>query len=85
VARAHKQHHQKPVRDLPPRQIQVMLAIASDYTTKEIADLLDLSTKTVEYHRQSLSKSINRSSPIAITRYAIARGYVSLTDELNPR
>lgn len=59
------------------RQLQVMLAIANDYSTKEIANLLGISHKTADSHRQGLYRKLKCNSAVGVTRYAISRGYVS--------
>jgi DNA-binding NarL/FixJ family response regulator len=59
------------------RQLQVMLAIANDYSTKEIANMLGISHKTCDSHRQGLYRKLKCNSAVGVTRYAISRGYVS--------
>jgi DNA-binding NarL/FixJ family response regulator len=66
---------------LSQREIQVMLAMAHDYNNKEIAYMLGLSRKTIEHHRMHLYRKLKRNSAVSITRFAIARGYVSLAEE----
>ncbi len=46
---------------LTPREIQVVTMIREDKSTKEIADSLNISTKAVEFHRNSIRKKFQLS------------------------
>jgi DNA-binding NarL/FixJ family response regulator len=61
-----------PYQDvLTPRQIEVLTCIASGLSTKEIANLLSLSVKTVETHRAALMQRLRIFNVAGLTRYAI--------------
>ena len=53
-----------PIRDHPltHRELQVALYIKEGYTSKEIADLLCVSKKTVDYHRKNLRHKFHLKS-----------------------
>lgn len=74
----------RPVKlsGLTDRQLQLALAIAHDYSSKEIGFMLGISCKTVESHRDLLYKKIKRNSYVGVARWVIARGWVCLNDEL---
>lgn len=70
-----------PPPRLTSRQIEVLQLIAEGYTSKQIAGLLSLTTKTVEKHRQALIDKVdchNIASLTRLTRYAITNGVVEL-------
>jgi len=56
----------------------VLQLLAEGKTTKEIAYTLDLSTKTVEAHRQKIMEKSNLHSVAELTKYAIREGLTSL-------
>jgi DNA-binding CsgD family transcriptional regulator len=63
--------------DLPPRLREVLQLLAEGLTSKEIADRLALSTRTVEMHVGRLLKRLNcRTRPEAV-RVASERGWIS--------
>jgi DNA-binding NarL/FixJ family response regulator len=63
---------------LTAREREVLQLLAEGKSTKQIAALLHLSTKTVETHRQQIMKKLNIRSVAELTRFAIREGLVSL-------
>ncbi|MFZ0394806.1 MAG: response regulator transcription factor [Terracidiphilus sp.] len=62
--------------DLTPRQREVLQLVAEGKSTKEISAALNISTKTVEFHRNSLMDELGVRTTAELTRYAVARGIV---------
>jgi len=61
---------------LTPRELEVLKLIAEAYTSKQIADLLVISIKTVERHRQNILDKLGMRDRVELTRYAIRRGLI---------
>ncbi len=61
---------------LTPRELQVLKLIAEAHTSKEIANELVISIKTVERHRQNILDKLGMSDRVELTRYAIRRGLI---------
>jgi DNA-binding NarL/FixJ family response regulator len=61
---------------LTPRELQVLKLIAEANTSKEIAQELVISVKTVERHRQNILEKLGMSDRVELTRYAIRRGLI---------
>lgn len=59
---------------LTPRQREVLQLIAEGKSTKNIALALNISTKTVEFHRACIVEIVGRSSVADLTRYALQHG-----------
>ena len=66
-----------PEPTLTPRQREVLQLIAEGHGTKEIADRLCLSAKTVETHRAQLMERLGIRDVAGLVRYAIRAGIVS--------
>lgn len=64
---------------LSDREREVMRLIAEGYRTREMAQQLSLSHKTIEKHRSNLMRKLGLRSATAVAAYAITRGYVVLT------
>ena len=63
---------------LSPRQREVLQLVAEGRTAKEIAALLRISVKTVEFHKSRIMKELGVRSVAELTRYALRRGMVGL-------
>ncbi len=61
---------------LTARELEIIKLIAEAHTTKEIADLLVISPKTVERHRANILAKLGMRDRVELTRYAIRRGLV---------
>jgi DNA-binding NarL/FixJ family response regulator len=61
---------------LTPRELQVVKLIAEAHTSKEIAELLVISVKTVERHRENILDKLGMRDRVELTRYAIRQGLV---------
>ena len=61
---------------LTSRETEVLQLVAEGKANKETADVLHISVKTVEKHRQSMMAKLNIHDTAGITRYAIASGII---------
>ncbi len=66
----------KAIPALSTREMEVLQLIAEGKANKETADVLHISVKTVEKHRQSLMNKLNIHDTAGLTRYAIASGII---------
>ena len=74
-----EQSGKKPgaVQDLTPRQREVLQLIAEGHSTKDIAQRLNLSVKTIETHRTELMHRLGIHDVAGLVRYAIRTGIVT--------
>lgn len=63
---------------LSPRQREVLRLIAEGRTTKQIAQLLEISVKTVETHRAQLMERLDIRDVASLVRYAITVGLIEI-------
>jgi DNA-binding CsgD family transcriptional regulator len=61
---------------LSHREMEVLQLIAEGKANKETADVLKISIKTVEKHRQSVMEKLDIHDTAGLTRYAIATGVI---------
>ena len=64
--------------NLSPRQREVLRLIAEGRTTKQIAQTLEISVKTVETHRSQLMDRLGIHDVAGLVRYAIIVGLVDV-------
>lgn len=68
----------KPLDDpLTIREKEVLKLIAEEKSSKEIANLLFISVRTVGHHRASIMKKLNINKIAGLVKYAIQKGYTS--------
>jgi DNA-binding NarL/FixJ family response regulator len=64
-------------RSLTPRQRQVLQLVAEGKSAKEIAGILKISHKTVEFHKGVIMDELGLRTIAELTRYAVANGIVT--------
>lgn len=62
--------------ELTPREEEIVKLVAEAHTTREIAELLHLSEKTVENHRANAMRKLGMRDRVELVRYAIRRGLI---------
>lgn len=67
-----------PVSLLSAREREVLQLIAEGTKTKDIADRIHVSVKTVETHRQQIMRKLNVTSVAELTKIALREGLTSL-------
>ncbi len=66
----------KDAATLSPREMEVLQLIAEGKANKQTADVLGISIKTVEKHRQKVMEKLNIHDTAGLTRYAIEAGVI---------
>lgn len=59
-----------------PRQREVLQLIAEGHTTREIAEILNISVKTAKTHRSELMRRLDLHDVASVVRYAVQIGLV---------
>jgi DNA-binding NarL/FixJ family response regulator len=75
----------RPTRDagetggvaLTGRESQILGLIAAGHTSREIAEMLVISPRTVERHRENLRHKLGLRNRVDLTRYAIRAGLIA--------
>ncbi len=63
--------------DLTSRQREVLQLVAEGHARKEIAQILGVSVKTVEFHKRKIAENLGLHTDAALTAYAIRHGIAS--------
>lgn len=60
--------------ELTMRQREVLQLVAEGHSAKSIADVLNISPKTVEFHKASMMRQLGLHSTAELIRYALSHG-----------
>ena len=77
VARMCRDGGELPVERITTREREVLKLIAEGKSSKEIADLLFISTHTIRHHRANIKRKLNIKKLADLIKYAIREGYTS--------
>jgi two-component system response regulator NreC len=69
---------QDPYQQLTDREREVLKLVAEGHTTREIAEMLVVSPKTVEWYKSSLMDKLNLHSRTDLIKYAIRKRVITL-------
>ena len=76
VFRTAKEKDSNPLAALTPRQREILQLLAEGKSAKEIAAALDLSARTVEFHKYAMMESLRIDNNAELIRFAIKHGLV---------
>ena len=66
-----------PAKALTNREREVLQLLAEGKTMKEVAAVLGVSTKTVEFHKYNITSKLGLRTTAELTRYAIKHGLIA--------
>ncbi len=66
---------------LTGREQTILLQLAQGQSNKEVAQILDISVRTVETHRKNIKRKLGISSTAGLTRYAMEHGVLQGTGQ----
>ena len=81
LERVERGKEQESYDGLTPREQEVLILIAQDKGNQEIANLLHISVKTVERHRENIMNKLELHTRTQLVKYALRKGLISLGDE----
>jgi DNA-binding NarL/FixJ family response regulator len=67
-----------PVASLTPRQREILQLFAEGRSAKEIGSALDISTRTVEFHKYQMMETLGLHNSTELTHFAIKHGIVTI-------
>ena len=69
-------NQKKPMESLTPREKEILRLIVEGYTNRQIGQELNISVRTVEGHRASISEKLGLHSRVEFVRYAREHGLI---------
>jgi DNA-binding NarL/FixJ family response regulator len=65
-------------KKISPRQREILQLLAEGKSGKEIASILDISTRTVEFHKYRMMEQLNIKTSAELVQYAVKHGIISV-------
>jgi DNA-binding NarL/FixJ family response regulator len=65
-------------KKISPRQQEILRLLAEGKSAKEIASILDISTRTVEFHKYRMMQQLNIKTSAELVQYAVRHGIISV-------
>ena len=69
---------QEAESNLTEREIEILSLIAEEKSSKEIADVLSISVRTVDTHRKNLLRKANVHTVIGLLKYGVQHGLIAI-------
>jgi len=66
------------IKELTEREREVLQHVADGRSSKEIANLLFVTTKTIVWHRQSIMDKLDLRTVAELTKYAVRMGLTTM-------
>lgn len=73
------QHEKATAELLTPRQREILRLVSIGHTNREIADVLEISVRTVEVHRFNLMRRLNVRNVAQLLRRSLQLGLLAKT------
>ena len=67
----------KDFSELSEREVQIFKLLIEGNSSRQIADILCISSKTVDKHRANISKKIGIENPVKMLQFAIRQGLIN--------
>jgi len=65
-------------KNLTHRQAEILQLLAEGHSTKEIANILHISPRTVETHKYNMMHELKLKTTADLVKYAIKQGIISI-------
>ena len=79
--KSEKSRAEDPLASLSPREMEVFSYLVNGLRAKDIADLLEISPKTVDTYRASLMRKLNVHDLVGLVKFAIERNLTSTSPQ----
>lgn len=77
--RTNKHFDNKLREELSEREVEILVLLCGQLSSKEIADKLKISYRTVQTHRLKITEKTGAMNAVGLVLYAIEKGYILVT------
>lgn len=77
VINMYRAERRTPFQELTKREKEILQLVVQGLTSKQMAEQLNLSQRTIDHHRSNLLKKFNRKNSVDLVNYAVRNGFVT--------
>lgn len=77
VLSMYRQDKGSPFQELTRREKEILQMVVKGHTSKQMAEHLHLSQRTVDHYRSNLLRKFNRKNSVEMVNYAVRNGFVT--------
>ncbi|WP_136795138.1 MULTISPECIES: response regulator transcription factor [Desulfosediminicola] len=77
VINTYRGERKSPFQQLTKREKEILQLVVDGYTSKQMADNLGLSPRTVDHHRSSLLRKFQMKNSVDLVNFAVRNGFVT--------
>lgn len=77
VINVYRREKKSPFQELTKREREILQLVVDGNTSRQIADKLKLSPRTVDHHRSNLLRKFNMKNSVDLVNYAVHNGFAS--------
>jgi DNA-binding NarL/FixJ family response regulator len=80
VISAYRNNRSSPFETLTKREREVLNLVVGGHTSKVMADMLNLSPRTIDHHRANLLRKFDMKNSVDLVNFAVRNGFVTPED-----
>ena len=77
VINMYRNERRTPFQELTKREKEILQLVVQGFTSKQMAEQLSLSQRTIDHHRSNLLRKFNRKNSVDLVNYAVRNGFVT--------
>jgi DNA-binding NarL/FixJ family response regulator len=77
VISVYRREKKNPFQELTKREKEILQLVVDGHTSKEMADALGLSHRTVDHHRSNLLRKFRLKNSVDLVNYAVKNGFAA--------
>jgi len=77
VISMYRNEKRSPFQELTRREKEILQLVVKGQTSRQMAEHLHLSQRTVDHHRSNLLRKFNRKNSVEMANYAVLNGFVT--------
>jgi DNA-binding NarL/FixJ family response regulator len=77
VINMYRNERRTPFQELTKREKEILQLVVQGFTSKQMAEQLNLSQRTIDHHRSNLLRKFNRKNSVDLVNYAVRNGFVT--------